>query len=1220
MCSLERMSSQIDGGSSPGAPGSEPGGSGSGEVDPAAEGARVARVLVLVRERLDGARVAFPAAAPRFASLGGEADVLAEQDLFLREYLARERPETIARLSLPEATRLVEVGVPVPRDDLPRKLQSDAAVTFVCVVVPVQGERAAGAASRGQDAWVMVPAVGHTFYVKREEPLEDAIRYEVRRLLASQDLGAWDHLGLLPGRAHRLEARWIPLPELAGGGRAAPRRTEISARARRKKAVEALSRAATPLHVVGPCEGPPPVFRDAERARLAALLDGQERLSVLLVGPELAGKSALVQAYIGAARRLVYATSGAQLVAGMSGLGQWQERIRDVMEAACELDAILYFENLEDLLAERVEGGGLDLAGAMRPWIEEGKVRLVAEIREDRLDALEGPYWAFFAALGRIKVEPLTAAQTLEALERRAAHDARAEPHRPAVAASALPALVDMAERYLPYGAFPGKAVRLYEDLRAVREKEMTDRGVPVTIGRADIYEGFSIRTGVPAFLLRDDMPLRVEEIAARLRKQIIGQEEAVLALAQTIGVVKAGLQPSGKPLATFLFVGPTGVGKTELARALAELLFGSADRMARFDMSEFMTPDAADRLIRGTDREGGLLTTRVREEPFCVLLLDEIEKAHRAVFDLLLQVTGEGRLSDARGKTAYFHNTILIMTSNLGSAERHRHAGFGGGVSTDAAHYRRIVDGAFRQELVNRIDRIVPFRALSREEVVGVARLAIDRVARRRGLVEAGIALEVSPRGVERLAMDGYSEAYGARALRRHVEEHLAAPLSRLLARLGGEAAELTVRVTEAGEAAATAGARPEAAGSAAREGAGGARPEGAAGAEGEGAGGAAARPAIKEGAVVAAAETLSLRFEARLRRAAKASRQAYGFDEISRLRREVDAWMKLSPVEQLAEQIDFLRTQLSLGPGEREEGRQAQGTAELLAEHHRLSEVWQRLARAQEDVRSVEELAMMALFEGEAIGPFADEARAAWAAYRRALPYALVAMEPRRNAITMVIEELDEDALDLWLAPMLRELPRRGWVLTLHLDGDKAAPAGGAHAEPWPEARRWGPPRTADEVLAALAGPKRSFRNVLVRVKGAYAGVILALEAGLHRIVLPKRGGDDAGHDGRAHVFARLVALEGDITGEQWEHRSLSPPHPSTATTRRRGGPAAREHDRIEGAVLIAGRRARLDVDPGEYWERLEEIALAHLLLFEAEGSGLSRDDAFLPPGDIG
>src|SRR4029079_4182130 len=168
-----------------------------------------------------------------------------------------------------------------------------------------------------------------------------------------------------------------------------------------------------------------------------------------------------------------------------------------------------------------------------------------------------------------------------------------------------------------------------------------------VVLGKRELYQTFSLATGVPEMLLRDDAPLHVGEVAARLSSRIIGQDRAVLALAETIGVVKAALQPANKPLATFLFVGPTGVGKTELARALAELLFGSPDRMVRFDMSELAGADAAERLIGSSQAGGGLFTRRVREQPFCVVLLDEIEKAHPSVFDLLLQVTGEGRLTD---------------------------------------------------------------------------------------------------------------------------------------------------------------------------------------------------------------------------------------------------------------------------------------------------------------------------------------------------------------------------------------------------------------------------------------------------------------------------------------------------------------------------------------------------------------------------------------------
>ncbi|KYF72076.1 hypothetical protein BE11_43625, partial [Sorangium cellulosum] len=703
-------------------------GAGAPEDIAGAREGRTARALVFVRERFDGACLAFPVAAPDTASFGRDEDVLVEQRLFLREHAARARPEAISRLSFPQGTALLTVDVAVPREDLPRKLRREVPVSFPCVIVPA-GEQAAQAAQAGvgeRDAWVLVPVLGHAFYVEAGAPIEPAIRREVRRLLASQSLSTWDHLGLLPGSAHRLEVLHAPLPE---PDRAQPgqRVASIAERARRKRAVDALVSVATPLHVAAqrsPLAAPPIACRDAELARLAALLDGEERLGVLLVGPEHAGKTALMQAYVARQTRLVYATSGAQLIAGMSGLGQWQERVHGVMEAAAALDAVLYFENLDDLLAERVDGGHVDLAGAMRPYLDEGRVRVVCELRDDRLDALEGRHWAFFAGLSRIRVEPLSAADTRRALAERAERDAQVEPHRPAVAGDALTALIDLAERYLPYSAFPGKAVRLYEDLRTVHERERTAQGEPVTLGRSDLHELFSMRTGMPAFLLRDDLPLRVDRVARDLGASVVGQERAVRALAETIAVVKAGLSPPDKPLATFLFVGPTGVGKTELARALAALLFGSPDRLSRFDMSEFATEGAADRLIRGTDGAGGLLTQRVREQPFCVLLLDEIEKAHRAVFDLLLQVLGEGRLSDARGRTAYFHNAIVIMTSNLGAAERRAQAGFSGGpgagspeerAALDEAHYQRVVAGAFRQEFVNRVDRVVPFRSLTR-------------------------------------------------------------------------------------------------------------------------------------------------------------------------------------------------------------------------------------------------------------------------------------------------------------------------------------------------------------------------------------------------------------------------------------------------------------------------------------------------------------------------
>jgi ATP-dependent Clp protease ATP-binding subunit ClpC len=1140
------------------------------DAEPPLDAARAARVHVLIAEQPDGRCLVHPIVAPQLASYGEEESALAEQALFLRALLSRAPPAEISRLSLPDGATLRDVGVVLPREDLPRRLQSEVPVAFSCVVIPARP-----GLSRAGDRWVIVPRLDHTFYVEEGEALDEAIRGEVRRLLGSQELTPWELLGFFPARAHRIAALDIALEHRPRAGAGGLLRKTIAEKARRKRAVESLSLVSTPLHVKGMSAPPPPlVGRDTERAQLKALLEGEERLGVLLLGPEHAGKTALVGEFLAGSSSLVYATSGAQLVAGMSGLGEWQERIREVMSAVQALNAILYFEDLEDLLVERSESGGVDFAGSIRAWLDEGSVRILGELRTDRLDTLEGRHPGFFASLARLRVEPLAATTTLLALQKRVAHDAVREPRRPRVALDALPTLVDLAERYLPYGSFPGKAVRLYQDLRAAHESRTSLGGAPPVLGRKELYQVFSLSTGVPEILLRDDAELRVEDLSAALSRQIIGQESAVSALASTIGVIKAGLQPAGKPLATFLFVGPTGVGKTELARALAELLFQSPERMARFDMSEFMTPDAAERLIRGTDRADGLLTRRVREQPFCVILLDEIEKAHPAVFDLLLQVCGEGRLTDAAGRTAFFHNAILIMTSNLGAAERRRAAGFGGATTTDEAHYQRLANATFRQEFVNRIDRIVPFRPLTRPEVQRVARLAVARVRRRRGLDEAGVALDVSEAALARFGDDGYSELYGARALRRHLDEHLASPLARLLSRLGSEAKDLSVDIALASE------------------------------------------PEMKrEGVLVSSTESGPFRFEIRRRKSAKAAQQVYGESEIARLRREVDRLMALAPVEQVKDQIDFLVTQLGAhdATSKSRDRRWTQEQAELQAEHHRLQELYSTVTLAQEEAHSVEEIAILALFEGQEVLPFLEDARAARRSLRRALPYVMLALEPHRDAITWVIEELDEGAFDVFLPPLLRAIEARGWSALIHIDGGERLAE-----DQWPADRRWGPPRSIEALRTALAADKRSFRGIILRCKGAYAGVLLALEAGIHRFEVPKRPELKGEDDGRGHVEIRTVAFSFDLPREAWEHRSLGPPQPSTASSRRRGAPV-RERRTSEQAVLIAGKRARIDLDPAEYWARLEEVALEHLLLFEREDSGLDRDAWLAAPGDF-
>lgn len=1123
--------------------------------------ARTARVHVVISDQLDGHCLIHPVTAPGLAAYGRPEDALAEMGLFLREHFAHAPPAALSRLSLPDGARLVEIGAALPRDEEKRRREGDEpAVTFAVVVVP-SGDRG--------DAWALVPALDHAFFVEKGEDFEEAVRAEIQRLVGALDLSVWEQVGLLPPRAVRIEEVIVPLPEGARGADEEARHARLAVKVRRRQARSALREVASELGaVVRRAPHPPIAGRDVEMGSLRALLDGKERLGVLLVGPEHAGKTALVRAYAAEAERPVFSTSGAQLIAGMSGLGQWQERVRAVMDAVAELDGVLFFESLDDLLAERVESGGVDFAGAMRPWLDEGKVRIVAEIRSDRLDAVEGRHWAFFAGLSRLRVEPLSAEATRAALEQRIAFDTRVAPDRPRVAGDAVAPLVDLAERYLPYGAFPGKAVRLYDDLRAAHEQDGATSGAPRILGRADLYRVFSIATGVPELLLRDDAPLRVEDVAAALGAQVIGQEDAVRRLAETIGVVKAGLAPSGKPLSTFLFIGPTGVGKTELARALAAYLFGSADRMVRFDMSEFMTPDAAERLIRGTDSADGLLTRRVREQPFCVLLLDEIEKAHPAVFDLLLQVTGEGRLTDARGQTAYFHNAILIMTSNLGAAERRTPAGFAAAAgASDAAHYQRIVASSFRQEFVGRIDRVIPFRALTREEVRRVAKIGVDRLARRRGIAESGSALSVSEAALAKLADEGFSEAFGARAQRRHLDEHLAAPLSRILSQLGGGAKDLILEVTAAGEP-----------------------------------------PVETAGVPAAEVDHGGIVLRARRLRSAEKAEHAFDHDRIAALRREIDELMDLDTVEELSDHLEFLVTQLNLSDEEKRDGRVLREQAELSAEHHRLADLWKKLMGPREELHALEELSIVATLEGQPVEDLVPDAQRAAAAFRRALPYALVAQEPRRDAVTLMIEEIDEGALSPWFDPLLRSIQKRGWSALAHVQGGARRPG-----EEWPADRPWGPPRTMDEMrdAVALAAGAGSRTTLILRVKGPYAGALLALEAGLHRTVPARRAEKKPGEDSNLHVGVRVIALQFDVPAEAWTGDALRPPPPAGVAARRRG-PAARLWDEVNGHVEIA-RRTKVEIDPAVYWDNLEAVALAHLLLIEK--GELDRDAYFAP-----
>jgi ATP-dependent Clp protease ATP-binding subunit ClpC len=300
-----------------------------------------------------------------------------------------------------------------------------------------------------------------------------------------------------------------------------------------------------------------------------------------------------------------------------------------------------------------------------------------------------------------------------------------------------------------------------------------------------DIAEIVSRATGIPVSQLTSEERERLLQLEQELHGRIVGQEEAVSAVAEAVRRSRAGLGDPNRPVGSFLFLGPTGVGKTELARALAEALFGDENLMVRFDMSEFQERHTVSRLVGAPPgyvgyEEAGQLTEQVRRRPYSVLLFDEIEKAHPDVFNILLQILDDGRLTDAQGRTVDFKHAVVIMTSNLGSARIQEHARREESFEELKDDLMEILRSSFRPEFINRIDEIIVFRALNEEQLVDITKLLLDRLARR--LHAQGIEVVFTDDAVRFLADAGFDPEFGARPLRRAIQRLVENELSRLV------------------------------------------------------------------------------------------------------------------------------------------------------------------------------------------------------------------------------------------------------------------------------------------------------------------------------------------------------------------------------------------------------------------------------------------------------
>ena len=421
----------------------------------------------------------------------------------------------------------------------------------------------------------------------------------------------------------------------------------------------------------------------------------------------------------------------------------------------------------------------MSIAEALRAHLERGDVTIVTECTPEeaaRIDVRAPGYLALFQQV-RLETPEGPALERIIRL-RIAATSTMLEV---AVEPDAVDETIRLHRRYSPYSGFPGKAIRFLEACVLSRRPEEGDR----TVTRRLVTRRYCEEAGMPEFMVDPDLPLPVDDMERHFRGGVFGQEEATSTVIDLLAAVKTGLARSGKPIASLLFIGPTGVGKTELAKVLAEFMFASRARLARFDMSEFADLANVMRLT-GEGREEGLLSGAVRQEPFSVLLFDEVEKAHPVFFDLLLQILGEGRLTDARGRTADFCSTIVIMTSNLGAQDLPKGTiGFGGEGDRRQRivdYFRRSVEAHFRPELFNRLDRVVAFAPLDRATVRRIVDREMRLVRARPGLRWRDVALRVDDAALDLLCERGYDAVYGARQLQRAIRDELLLPLARQL------------------------------------------------------------------------------------------------------------------------------------------------------------------------------------------------------------------------------------------------------------------------------------------------------------------------------------------------------------------------------------------------------------------------------------------------------